>query len=183
MTAPTYTDASTGSGSHRISQAVSRLFRISARAKHEMAQRDPAMRDLSVMLVLSALVERGSMRSSDLADCLRLDPSQVSRHIATAVRDGLVERRADPDDGRATLLAPTPLGRDRNARFAEMRTRQLDQVTADWDAVDVDRFAGLFERFVTAFDQTLSRGGAPNVEHSMSTSTSLPTRTSQQEIA
>ena len=39
------------------------------------------------------------------------DPSTVSRQVASLVKAGLVERQADPDDGRASILVPTELGR------------------------------------------------------------------------
>ena len=145
------------SRSAAISDAISRLFRISARAKHEMAQRNPAMKDVAVMVVLANLVERGPQRSITLAGYLHLDPSQVSRHVAAAVRDGLVERRIDPADGRAIQLVPTPAGLQRHREFTDARARHLDEVIADWDEADIDRFARYLDRFVSSFEQHTSQ--------------------------
>jgi DNA-binding MarR family transcriptional regulator len=136
-----------------ISDAVSRMFRITARAKHELAQRDPAMKDFAVMVVLANLVERGPQRSASLASCLHLDPSQVSRHVATAVRAGLVERRIDPVDGRAIQLVPTLAGQRRYLEFAAARAAHLEEVVADWDTTDIEIFARYLDRFVNAFER------------------------------
>lgn len=48
----------------------------------------------------------------DLVDRTRLDASTISRSVAALVADGLVERRPDPTDKRATFLAVTPAGRE-----------------------------------------------------------------------
>ena len=154
---------------HRISSAVSRLFRIASRAKHEMAQQDPDLRDFAVMVVIATLVERGPQRSTGLADCMLMDPSQVSRHVATAVRAGLVERRADPDDGRATLLAVTDAGQARYVRFAEARARHLEAVVADWGPAETEQFATHLERFVTAFEQHIAHAAADSATSPRST--------------
>ena len=49
----------------------------------------------------------GPHRSNALAEAVHSDPSTVSRQIAALVKVGYVERRPDPADGRACLLAAT----------------------------------------------------------------------------
>jgi DNA-binding MarR family transcriptional regulator len=66
-----------------------------------------------------------------------------------------VERRADPEDGRASVLAPTDRGL---AMLAEQRRRMglaLAQVVRQWDPDDVARFLELFERFVADHEVAL----------------------------
>ncbi len=60
--------------------------------------------------LLGRLQASGPLRSRDLAELVCLDPSTVSRQVDQLVKDGLVRRMVDPDDGRATLLALTPSG-------------------------------------------------------------------------
>src|SRR5664279_3483631 len=84
------------------------LMRSFNRAKARMlaaAQHDV---EWSAHMVLRCLANDGPMRSSALADCLQSDPSTISRQVAAMVKDGLLERRADPEDGRASLLVLTP---------------------------------------------------------------------------
>ena len=66
--------------------------------------------DHSPMFLLVKLAQHGPSRASDLAELVCADPSTVSRQVASLVKCGLLERRADPDDGRASILVPTELG-------------------------------------------------------------------------
>src|SRR5580698_2712352 len=60
--------------------------------------------------LLLRVLSNGPMRASKLAETTQADPSTVSRRVATLVSRGLLERRADPRDGRAALLHLTPAG-------------------------------------------------------------------------
>ena len=63
-----------------------------------------------VLLELDA-AEDGRLRMSDLADRVVLSRTRVSRLVGEVVARGLVERRADPTDGRAQLAVITAAGR------------------------------------------------------------------------
>lgn len=77
------------------------------------------------VLVLSAGEARPSQR--ELAEFLRLDPSQVVALVDDLQSRGLVERRPDPADRRANVVVATDAGRDlataarETARSAEER--------------------------------------------------------------
>ncbi len=60
------------------------------------------------VLVLVAADTRPSQR--EIADFLRLDPSQVVALVDDLEGRGLVERRPDPVDRRAKVVAATPAG-------------------------------------------------------------------------
>lgn len=98
-------------------------------------------------VLLRVLHEDGPMRGSTLAEALGLDKSTVSRRVASLVQEGLIERRADPDDGRACILVPTAAGCeviDENSR------RRLDffaQILAEWDTASVEELDRLLARF------------------------------------
>jgi DNA-binding MarR family transcriptional regulator len=47
---------------------------------------------------------------TELAAALGIPPTTVSRHVARFLRDGLVERTPNPEDGRSYLLRPTARG-------------------------------------------------------------------------
>ncbi|MFI7675169.1 MarR family winged helix-turn-helix transcriptional regulator [Actinophytocola sp. NPDC049390] len=111
--------------------------------------------DRSTVMLLKTLVHQGPSRSSALAAAIHSDPSTVSRQIAAMVRDGLVERMADPEDGRASVLVPTEAGK---ALLEEQRKRlglALARVVQEWAPDDVDRFLELLERFVTDHERHL----------------------------
>jgi DNA-binding MarR family transcriptional regulator len=111
--------------------------------------------DRSTVMLLKTLVHVGPSRSSALAAAVHSDPSTVSRQIAAMVRDGLVERRADPEDGRASVLAPTEAGIE---VLEEQRRRlglALARVVQQWAPEDVDQFLDLLERFVSDHERHL----------------------------
>src|SRR4051794_25994187 len=54
--------------------------------------------DANPVFLLAKLVHLGPRRSGELAAELCADPSTVSRQVATLVKQGLVERQADPED-------------------------------------------------------------------------------------
>ncbi|GAA3025820.1 MarR family winged helix-turn-helix transcriptional regulator [Actinokineospora globicatena] len=104
--------------------------------------------DRSAIVLLKYLVALGPSRSSALAEAIHSDPSTVSRQVATLVKDGLVERRADPEDGRASLLAVTEAGVDLLKRQRALMALSLAKMVSHWDHEDLDTFVRLFERFL-----------------------------------
>lgn len=144
----------------RISTGLSRLFRAGARMKAEMATARFDGIDMPGLIALHRLAEDGPQRAGSLADRLHMDPSQLSRLVAGLVREGLVERRADPLDGRATQLVVTARGREVGARFAVARAEQIHSVVADWDPAEADSFAHGLERFVDGVDRVVPSRGA-----------------------
>ena len=83
--------------------------------------------DMAVGHVLVLLIEKGPQRVGEIAQALGTDPSTVSRKVAALVDAGLVERRVDPDDGRAHLLAATAEG---ERKCVDGRRQRIDMITA-----------------------------------------------------
>lgn len=80
----------------------------------------------------------GAVRLSDLASTLELDLSTVSRQVRNLVEAGLVDRDADPDDGRAALLTLSTRGRDVLEAVRAARRQVLGQTLGGWTAADRD---------------------------------------------
>jgi DNA-binding MarR family transcriptional regulator len=136
----------------RLAGAIFGIGKQQATLAHKMSK---AGVDRSTIMLLKTLVHQGPSRSSALAAAIHSDPSTVSRQIAAMVRDGLVERRADPEDGRASVLAATETG---IAVLEEQRERlglALARVVQQWAPEDVDAFLGLLERFVADHERHL----------------------------
>lgn len=73
---------------------------------------------------LGVLMHRGAIRLTDLSDHLRIAPRSATEVVDGLQERGLVERRPDPGDRRATLVALTDEGASvgtaiRDARDAE----------------------------------------------------------------
>jgi DNA-binding MarR family transcriptional regulator len=102
---------------------ISLLMRIVARSGRYAgpADLDPATFHVLVHLAGS----NGPQRSGDVAEALCTDPSTVSRRVAALVKQGFLERRADPGDGRASLLAVT---REGHVALEQSRRRKAEIV-------------------------------------------------------
>jgi DNA-binding MarR family transcriptional regulator len=96
--------------------------------------------------LLSLLQDAGPLRASDLVTRIGLDKSTVSRQVAHLVDLGLVERAADPIDGRAQVLTPSPEGAARLARIRDVRRARWEQDLSDWPESDVAALADLLRR-------------------------------------
>jgi DNA-binding MarR family transcriptional regulator len=73
------------------------------------AAHDLSFADYEVLVNLSEAPER-SLRMAELAERLRLSPSGLTRRLDGLVRDGMVERRKCPSDGRGSLARLTDDG-------------------------------------------------------------------------
>ena len=143
-------------GSHLV-----RLVRLIERVQVQYLAAHPDAVDRATYLLLVHLVKDGPSRASVLAEAVHSDPSTVSRQVAHLVRLGLVERIADPVDGRATLLVATDEGRrvfDENKR---LRNARIAELMADWPADDRQTFVRLLTRFTDAFESHKQRASEP----------------------
>jgi DNA-binding MarR family transcriptional regulator len=81
---------------------------------------------------LAELARDPPLGQAELARRLALEKSTVSRLVGQLAGRGWLQRRPDPDDGRATLLALTPTGQQAAADLAAARaarfTRLLDRI-------------------------------------------------------
>jgi DNA-binding MarR family transcriptional regulator len=96
--------------------------------------------------LLALLEDAGPLRASDLVTRLGLDKSTVSRQISSLVDLGLVDRTADPVDGRAQVLEPSAEGSVRLSRIRDVRRARWESDLGDWPAADVATLGELLAR-------------------------------------
>jgi DNA-binding MarR family transcriptional regulator len=108
--------------------------------------------DMSQTHLLIRLADLGPTRAGELADKVCADPSTVSRQVAALVRAGLVERRADPEDGRASLLVATPAGLDQIAWHRRIRSAAIGPLIADWTPQEREIFLRLLTELTRGLD-------------------------------
>jgi DNA-binding MarR family transcriptional regulator len=102
--------------------------------------------DCAAYGLLSLLQDTGPLRASDLVARIGLDKSTVSRQISHLVDLGLVDRAADPVDGRAQVLTPSAEGSARLARIRDVRRARWERDMSDWPPADVATLADLLHR-------------------------------------
>jgi DNA-binding MarR family transcriptional regulator len=83
---------------------------------------------LSRSKILSELSQHGPLNQRTLATTLSLAPRTVTELIDTLERDGLVERRTDPDDRRARHISLTPAGEQARIQAVTIRGRIIERV-------------------------------------------------------
>lgn len=91
----------------------------------------------------------GPMRQSALAEHVHTDPSTVSRHVAELVGDGLVERQADPEDGRANLLALTTAGLEVVVTMRDARDARVAAALDGWTTEQIEDLGEGIDRLIT----------------------------------
>jgi len=134
---------------HPSSESCAALL-TSARTLHglhrRMLREDSTQCSALRATVLAAVADHGPLRPSALAEHLRIDGSVVSRQLHCLDADGLVERIADPADGRAQLVRVTTPGRDYLDGLRRRAGSALAGRLAGWSDDDVGTLAGLLLR-------------------------------------
>ncbi|MBK1784752.1 MarR family winged helix-turn-helix transcriptional regulator [Prauserella cavernicola] len=135
-----------------LGKQMVRFMRVVTRAKSQISKAGPDGIERAAYAILFSLVHDGPQRTSRLAEGLHSDISTVSRQSSTLVQHGLVERQADPEDGRACLLAPTDEGLRVFEENRRQRGRWLATILADWPEEDRERLTILFDRLNTGIE-------------------------------
>jgi DNA-binding MarR family transcriptional regulator len=143
-----YADGMTTPGGE-VADALGRLLQRGTRARlygRLTAGLDEAL-DEATYPVISGLARTGSRSAAQLAADVGLDRSVVSRHATRLERSGLIERRPDPADQRATLLSLTGYGRQAVQEMRQRLAAVFDEYLDDWPAPEATLFATLLRRF------------------------------------
>ena len=89
---------------------------------------------------LKLLRDHGPLRVGELATLSRVSQPGMTRLVGQMTASGLLERSADAEDSRASVLSPTPAGESAlDAWLEQLQTALLpffaDLDEAEWDAV------------------------------------------------
>jgi DNA-binding MarR family transcriptional regulator len=95
----------------------------------------------SQLTALNRVVYGSPSTTSDLAAAEYMRPQSMAQTVGTLEKDGLVERRADPDDGRRILIVATDKGRREAEYWTEAREAWL--TAAIENTLDEDEVAAL----------------------------------------
>jgi DNA-binding MarR family transcriptional regulator len=126
-------------------------YLASPRTWRQIAAATDVALDRAGYVVLRAVAESEPVRTTTLAEQVGVDPSTMSRHVNLLERGGMVQRVADPDDGRATSVSLSAAGRH---VMEKVRTARHDLITAalaDWTNDDRAQLASLLGRLAGDF--------------------------------
>jgi DNA-binding MarR family transcriptional regulator len=113
--------------------------------------------DRSAYGILCRLADDGPQRLGALATAFGLDPSTITRQVQAMEKADLVERRADEQDRRASILDLTPEGRTVLEHTRAYRRKRIDAVFADWEDADREELARLLTRLNESITSLVER--------------------------
>jgi MarR family transcriptional regulator for hemolysin len=89
--------------------------------------------------VLMRISRTEGLKQSELAEILDLQPISLTRLLDRLAENGLIERRADPNDRRANRLYLKPAARPLLDHLAELGADMMDAVLDGLDAKTIER--------------------------------------------
>jgi DNA-binding MarR family transcriptional regulator len=134
-----------------LTDTASHLRDAIVRTSRRLRQEAAAETGLSptATAALATINRSGPLTPSELAEFERVKRPSMTRTLGCLEREGLVERTADPADGRSFLVAINDAGRERLARLRRRKSaylaRRLRKLDPD-DLATIARAAELLER-------------------------------------
>ena len=147
MTAVSGAATSRGEALQHLEQELGVLLR---RARRMIRQRAHAVHpDLqpAAYLMLAYIRDNGPLRASTMCEVFDIDKGAVSRQVQHLLDLGLVDRAADPADGRATLVSASTEGVRRLGDVTAQRRAWMADRLGDWSAEELDGFATTLGRY------------------------------------
>lgn len=93
---------------------------------------------------------RGPSRAGELAASLHVTRPTMSKQLTRLERADLIERDADPDDRRGTVIRLSPAGSVAHQRLVARGVEMMHEAIRDWSADETAQFTFQFGRFVDA---------------------------------
>ena len=146
------TQPTTTSLDDRLTDAAAHLrmsiVRTSRRLRQEAAAETNGLTPTSVA-ALATIERHGPLTPSELADIERVKRPTMTRTLGCLERQGLVERTADPADGRSSLVAVNAAGRERLRRLRRRKNaypaRRMRRLPEE-DLATLERAAAILDR-------------------------------------
>ena len=133
--------------SERAAHLRTAIVRIARRLRQEAAAEATGLTPTSVA-ALATIERHGPMTPSEIAAIERVKRPTVTRTLACLEREGLIDRAADPADGRSSLVSVNGTGRERLRRLRGRKNAYLARRMRDLSAEEVEtleRAAALLE--------------------------------------
>ncbi|HSE08638.1 MAG TPA: MarR family winged helix-turn-helix transcriptional regulator [Nocardioidaceae bacterium] len=147
----------------RIEQQMTMLLRRVQRIHISTASGDIDL-DRSAYGILCRLADEGPQRLGLLASAFGLDPSTITRQVQALEKAGLVRRRSDPDDRRASILDLTEEGAVTLAHTRAYRRERLEEVLGDWPHHDREELARLLTKVNDSITSLVEQAQEPEAE-------------------
>jgi DNA-binding MarR family transcriptional regulator len=135
-----------------IETQVALLMRLGEATRRSTDVKPHRALDRAAYVILRRLQQDGPQNVSALATALNLDGSTVTRQVTALQKDGLIERRRDPRDGRGTVIEATAVGLQQVDAVRKARRSLYGTVLRDYSWEERRELAATLERFTAALD-------------------------------
>ncbi|WP_026549898.1 MarR family transcriptional regulator [Arthrobacter sp. Br18] len=148
---PASTDSDVDTAIEALEQQLSMLWRRARSNSYKVARRVHPDMEPAAYGLLVILQREGSMRLTDLAASIGVGKPSVSRQIAMLEQLGLVQKEADPLDGRAQAISLTPSGTRQLVTAQTARKQAFHQLMEDWDVTDLTQLGNLIAQLNSTY--------------------------------
>jgi DNA-binding MarR family transcriptional regulator len=134
--------------SERAAHLRTAIVRTARRLRQEAAAETSGLTPTSVA-ALASIERHGPLTPSELAEIERVKRPTVTRTLGCLEREGLIERAADPADGRSALVSVNATGRERLRRLRSRKNAYLARRMRDLSSEEIEtleRAAEILER-------------------------------------
>jgi DNA-binding MarR family transcriptional regulator len=166
----------------QVRHGVAQLLQWASRGEFRRFIFGPAASDLSPTdaALLEYLTRHGPLRLSDLAVQWGVNKSTMNPQVGRLEARGLVDRRPDPTDRRASLLSTSADGRELQRRIGEAGAAAFEEILSAWPQEDREAFGSMLIRFandISAASPRLFQTAASADRGSAATDNNDPERT------
>lgn len=124
------------------------IVRTARRLRQEAAAETTGLTPTSVA-ALATIERHGPMTPSEIAAIERVKRPTITRTLGCLEREGLIDRAADPADGRSSLVSVNGAGRERLRRLRGRKNaylaRRMKELTSE-EVETLERAAEILER-------------------------------------
>lgn len=129
-----------------LEQELSVLWRRARASSHRIAREVHPDMEPSAYGLMVLLHQQGPMRLTDLAAAVGVGKPSLSRQVAMLQALGLVEKHADPEDGRAQPINLTEVGAARLEGTATARKEHFRRTWTGWEAEELSTLVRLLHK-------------------------------------
>jgi DNA-binding MarR family transcriptional regulator len=104
-------------------------------------------------LVMNQLAYRGAARPTELADAAHTGRSNLSKVVRRLEEAELVGRMTNPEDGRETMIALTPGGREVAQRIVAASETDFAEAIGAWSDTELEQLDTLLVRLIRDLDR------------------------------
>ena len=134
----TETEGEKAAATQRLFDALVLLGRSLKARGSDWGYVDPELSRADIV-ALGVIAGRGTCRPGQVAETLCVDRSVISRQLAALDHLGLIERAADPEDGRAELVSLTGAGQERLIAARDAMCAALAERLDPWDVPEIEQ--------------------------------------------